>query len=188
LAFVGALVVAALAAVTAQIRLRAQLSAENTRQGQSQQAESERLGATLAAEHDRMRWQAVREVLDRGAVLLTQFQAMTTALRQVAPGKLELPPGWDTTVEEVGVFRVQLRLWFGDEDDIAKAFDEVVETAVWTSELREGLDDASWLPERMSPEAFEAIRPRFAEYVQENVEANRKRFLDAARDHLRGAT
>jgi hypothetical protein len=163
LAFAGALIVAVIAAVTAQWRLRTQ----------------------LAAEHDRIRWQAVREVLDRGAVLLTEFEAMTNALRQVAPDKLELPPGWDTTVDEVGVFRVRLRLWFADEDNLVKAFDEVVSTAVWTSELREGLDSATWLPEGVSPDAFEAIRPRLADYVREDVEANRKRFLDAARHHLK---
>jgi hypothetical protein len=163
LAFVGALSVAVIAAVTAQCRLRTQ----------------------LAAEHDRIRWQAVREVLDRGAVLLTQFEAMTKALRQVAPGKLELPSDWDATVDEVAVFRVRLRLWLADEEVNVNAFDEVVSTAVWTSSLREGLDDPTWLPAGISRESFEPIRPRLADDVRQDVEANRKRFLDAARHHLK---
>lgn len=147
-------------------------------------AERNRLAATLAAEDQRSRWQAVREVLDRGAVLLAQFQAAVGALKQVAPGELELPTGWEQTTSEVGVFRGQLRLWFDDEDEVVKAFDNVVSYAVWASKLREGIDKSS-RPPSLSEEDFEAMRPHFAERIREQVETHRKRYLDSARQHLR---
>jgi hypothetical protein len=165
--------VALIAAATAQWRLRAQLAAER-----------ERLTISLAAEASRLRWNAVREQLNSGAVLLTRFQGMTGELKQVAPGELTLPAGWDNTVAEVGAFRGQLRLWFADEDEIVKAFDDVLSHAVWASELREGIDTES-RPPGMSKAEFDAIRPHVAEQIRRDVDEYRKRYLDAAREHLR---
>ncbi len=168
-------------------RQTALLVMEQNRHESSLRAERARLDATLNAEDERLRWHALREVLDQGAVLLTPFQAMTNSLRQTSPGQLDLPVGWDETVEHVGIFRGRLRLWFDDEDEAVKAFDALLAAAVWTSELREGIDDASWLPPQVSRDAFEKIRPRFAEYIQQDVETHRDEYLAAARAHLRAA-
>jgi hypothetical protein len=70
-------------------------------------AERQRLTVSLAAEASRLRWNAVREQLNSGAVLLTRFQGMTGELKQVAPGELTLPAGWDNTVAEVAAFVVK---------------------------------------------------------------------------------
>jgi hypothetical protein len=173
LAFSGALLVALIAAATAQWRLRAQLAAER-----------ERLAVSLAAEASRSRWNAVREQLNSGAVLLTRFQGMTGELKQVAPGELTLPSGWDDTVAEVGAFRGQLRLWFPDEDEVVKAFDDVLSHAVWASELREGIDTES-RPPGVSQAAFDALRPHVPDQIRRDIDEHRKRYLDAAREHLR---
>jgi hypothetical protein len=164
------------------------LLTEQIRHQTSLTAEASRLDATLAAEQQRLRWQAVREVLNEGTVLLTEFTAITNGLRQVSPGHLELPAGWDETVQQVGIFRGRLRLWFDDDDGVVKAFDDLLGAAVWTSELREGLDDATWLPAHVTREAFEELRPRLAEHIQQDVERHRDDYLAAARAHLRSAT
>jgi hypothetical protein len=109
---------------------------------------------------------------------------MVGALQQVTPGRLTLPPGWDATVREVAAFRGQLRLWFDDEDEVVKAFDDVLSHAVWASELRAGIDNDS-RPPWLSEDQFEALRPHFADYIREDIEEHRKRYLDAAREHLR---
>jgi hypothetical protein len=124
-------------------------------------------------------------VLDHGAVLLTEFQAVVGEPKVVGPGRLHLPDGWDRTTAEVGAFRGRLRLWFDDDDDVVKSFDDVLGHAVWASELREGIDDAAARPANISPEQFEAMRPHFAEYIGKDVDVYRKQFLDAARKHLR---
>lgn len=173
LAFSGALLVALIAAATAQWRLRAQLAAER-----------ERLTVSLAAEASRSRWNAVREQLNSGAILLTRFQGMTGELKQAAPGALTLPFGWDDTVAEVGAFRGQLRLWFADEDEVVKACDDVLSHAVWASELRAGIDTES-RPPGVSQAEFDALRPHVAEQIRRDVDEHRKRYLDAAREHLK---
>jgi hypothetical protein len=89
--------------------------------GRTIEAQQVRLTTTLEADAKRSRWDAVRKVLDRGAVLLAQFGDVVGSVKQLSPTQVELPAGWNETIDEVGAFRSRLRLWFDDEDEVVNA-------------------------------------------------------------------
>lgn len=56
---------------------------------------------TISGAHERDRHLAEQEVLDRGAVLLREYQNAIGGLRAELPDTVHLPAGWDETVAEV---------------------------------------------------------------------------------------
>jgi hypothetical protein len=134
---------------------------------------------TITAERDRLRREAIRAVLDQGAALMVRVQEMLGDLRAQGD-RVEVPAGFDETIQEVATFQSQLRLWFEDNNEIVKAFDDLVGTSLAGS-LGGSL---ATRPPSVSVEEYQKLREMFAQYSGD-VLAQRKRYLDAAREHLR---
>jgi hypothetical protein len=105
---------------------------------------------------------------------------------KIQEGQVEVPPGFDDMLQEIAVFKDQLRLWFEDTSEIVRAFDDFVNTAALTSSLREAFA-GSTPPPSMSAKEYESLRQHFAQHSGD-VTARRKRYLDAARQQLRSGS
>lgn len=160
------------------------IAAEEGRQGKALDEERKRLGDTLAAEEKRARTEAIRVVLDHGATLINRIQEMLGGLKAQGD-KVEVPVGFEEMLSEATAFQGRLRLWFDDGSDIVTAFDDVLKTSIFTSELRDALESGQ--PLSVSVTDYQSLRRQFAEHSGD-VLAHRKRYLDAARFHLRSSS
>ena len=117
------------------------IAAEEERQSKALAEERGRLRDTLATEERRMRTEAIRGVLDHGAVLINRIQEMLGGLK--AQGDMvEVPLGFDEMLSAATAFQGRLRLWFDDRSDIVRAFDDLLTTSIFKSELGEALKSA----------------------------------------------
>ena len=171
-----------IANIASSKRLARELDASKTRQGhaldaeakrldQQLEAESERLALTLKADQERSRTEAVRNVLDEGAALITRFGAAQRETQPSStPGQLNVSERWAEMVELVAAYRNRLRLWFPDSDDAVQAFDEFLAFTNFHVEAR------------LKP--ADATREALLESIEEDFHKRREAFLAAARSHL----
>ena len=105
------------------------IKAEKARQEKALEEERKRLDATLDAERARWRREAIREILNDGAVLLTGFeegmqQTIEEGARIPAPDAAAAlkASGADELMNKISAFLARLRLWFPDEDEVVEAY------------------------------------------------------------------
>jgi hypothetical protein len=129
-------------------------------------AESDRLDQTLAADHRRTQYEAEREILDAGAVFLQRFRAHM-GQSAPAPGSAD----WHKLAAELGGYLARLRLWFEEESDIVKAFQEML---TWCGTY--GVELGKSVQEK------DAARMTL---IENEIAKARNRYLDAAHEHLK---
>jgi hypothetical protein len=135
--------------------------------------EAERLEASLAADRQRVREEAIREVLDKGAVLMSQYRSTTAETKASStPGHLDVTPRWHEVVEEVAAHRNRLRIWFEEDSEVVMAFDDFLAFANFHTE------------ERMKPVSPD--KDAILKGIEEDFWKHRDRYLAAARLELGG--
>jgi hypothetical protein len=165
-----------------------ELSAATLQQHAAVTADRERLEMQLAAERERVevsleaarraaRREDVRDVLDAGAVVLQKyrsaFSTIEVAVGAPRPVVLSVSDEWRAAGDEVVAQRARLLLWFDDGEDLVDAFDEVAKLAHYLFELRSGFEP------KEREHAY--LRPGLLEAAERDFEANRLRYLRAAR-------
>jgi hypothetical protein len=177
------------AAVVALRRSTRDLQASAGLQHATLEIERERLQATLRADDDRARRGAERAVLDRGAVLLTEFRGVVAGIRLDARGKPMGTDAWRESCYECSSFCARLSLWFDEGSEIVAAFDEIVRLAdpgtTWATELRSG--ERRVRLTRPSDARNGESQSNSHERTLEDLEACALRYMRAARAHLRAA-
>lgn len=150
------------------------LAAEQERLDLQLDKESERLAASLAADRQRVRDEGVREVLDRGAVLMSQYRSATSETQASStPGLVNVSVRWHEVVEEVAAHRNRLRLWFEEDDEVILAFDDFLAYANFHAD------------ERMKPSS--PNKDAVLKGIEEDFWKHRDRYLAAARVELGGS-
>lgn len=151
------------------------LKAEQQRLEQQLTSESERLAATLDGDRQHARDDAIREVLDKGAILITEYgSTMSEAKASATPGHLDLSTRWLEVVGEVATHRNRLRLWFDDDEEVVQAFDNFL---AYTN---------FYVEEKVKPPSPD--QDAILKGIEEDFHDHRERYLSAARAQLAGSS
>jgi hypothetical protein len=149
------------------------LKAEQERLDLQLNKESERLSTSLSADRQRVREEAIREVLDRGAVLISQYRSASAETKaSVEPGLVNVSESWKQVIEEVAAHRNRLRIWFAEDDEVVLAFDDFLAYTNFHAE------------ERMKPASEN--KDVILDGIEEDFSKHRERYFAAARLKLGG--
>jgi hypothetical protein len=180
------LVAPIITSIASRMRLTRELDASETRQTDALKAEQERLERQLTSESKRLalsldadrqgaRVEAIREVLDRGAVLITEYGSTMSQTRASAtPGHFDVSTRWLEVVGEVATHRNRLRLWFEEDEEVVQAFDDFLAYTNFYVEQR---------AKPPSPNQDTVLNG-----IEKDFHNHRERYLSAARIELDGRT
>ncbi len=156
-----------------EARQKDALGAEHYRLDRQLTSDSQRLARTLDADRQRARDEAVREVLDKGTTLITEYgSTMSETKASSTPGYFDVSPRWLEVVGEVAAHRNRLRLWFDDSHEVVQAFDHFL---AYTN---------FYVEEQAKPASPQ--QRVILEGIETDFHKHRERYLSAARAELGG--